>query len=701
VRQAREKVNKLVSDMEETQRIEMRRFQENLENNNMEFNDKQQEEKENFSLKIGEEKRLFSQNQETRRNKFVSKMERDKYVFFRMQEDAREEFLSNERLNLDHFKRLQGEQRQSFQLTQKREELALTRSQQDMVEDSTNYHKAGRQLNLNANVSDLVGINSFSQPACLTVTENQQTINQATLTRSLDNSDMDIKYTQLGHRKSLPVMKPTVDKEHSVDRSACGQLSQNSPLLSVSEWRKTSCPANLNTNMIDPAQFNIPSSATCYPFTPPPSPTLYFTVGNDQSQMPQQVLQTPQYFLIPTVLNATVESKSSFSSRLSPMQSFSSNTSSNPSPVPSLEFISPNEMLTRIPETCPNIKALISSQEKYCLPIEDSQMKTPPNSPSTASGLQNALMFPSIDTEVGTLVLKEDNDFSNSSSLVENTNHFTTTQVSSHMLTKEIKHITPLHVTPQHVTPQHVTPQQVTPQHVTPQHVTPQHVTPQHAAPQHVTPHHVTPQHVSPQHVTPQHVTSQHFTPQHVTSQHVTPKHQPPENLSLLSKLGQGSPKSSLTPRLARKNAMEVVTEEDDDDEQQPITEDDEEIAELTISGITRNNSASFTHLVTSMQSHSPSKARGPAHSEEVIQNNKKKIFFLETENNSPKEDLSGSNDLKQKLQSLPEPNIEQYKIKENICKENSGISLASSTSSSSFKSAETSPVREYGCILV
>merc|ERR1719186_416028 len=78
--------------------------------------------------------------------------------------------------------------------------------------------------------------------------------------------------------------------------------------------------------------------------------------------------------------------------------------------------------------------------------------------------------------------------------------------------------------------------------------------------------------------------------------QTVTTQHQQPlmfqENSPSVTKHNLGSPKSSMTPRLARKNsAMEVVTE------------DDEEIAELTSTGLIRNKSASFTNLVSNMQS--------------------------------------------------------------------------------------------------
>merc|ERR1719233_2039488 len=86
VKQARDKVDKLISDMEENQRIEMKSFQENLENDSREFNDKQKEELENFIMKIEEEKNIFFQNQEQQRNRRLSELEHCKYVFMKMQE---------------------------------------------------------------------------------------------------------------------------------------------------------------------------------------------------------------------------------------------------------------------------------------------------------------------------------------------------------------------------------------------------------------------------------------------------------------------------------------------------------------------------------------------------------------------------------------------------------------------------------------
>merc|ERR1719186_139605 len=154
--------------------------------------------------------------------------------------------------------------------------------------------------------------------------------------------------------------------------------------------------------------------------------------------------------------------------------------------------------------------------------------------------------------------------------------------------------------------------------------------------------------------------------------QTVTTQHQQPlmfqENSPSITKHNLGSPKSSMTPRLARKNsAMEVVKE---DDEDQLITTDDEEIAELTSTGIIRNKSASFTNLVSNMQSPSPSRSRGSTHPEEIKGNKKEKIFFLETENNSPGEGILRCEEIsriKGRSQSLPESNTENNSPGEGI----------------------------------
>eukprot|EP00092_Neocalanus_flemingeri_P008219 GFUD01008861.1.p1 GENE.GFUD01008861.1~~GFUD01008861.1.p1 ORF type:complete len:818 (+),score=200.97 GFUD01008861.1:105-2558(+) len=628
VRQAREKVNKLVNDMEETQRIEMMRFQENLENNSREFHDKQQEEKENFSLKMEEEQRIFYQNQEIQKNKFQSKMERGKYVFVRMQQEAMEEFVSNEKVNLDRFKEVQAEQRQSLQLSHKGEELEMSTSQQAA---ESNKALIPRMLNIYPDVSDLVGRNSFSLPNCdrycsTDAESHNACIDKAQLTQSKTILEFD-KNTKLGHRKSLPVMGPTPHKEYNVDRSASGQFLPPSP---VTECRKISCPANLPSTMLEPAPFFI--NTTTFPYTPPPSPApviMFYPISNDQQQMSQQCLSASGFIPIPAVHNARATSKSSFSSsvaRLSPMQSFSSNTSSNPSPVPSLEYISPNEMFMSIPDTCPNIKALLTSQERYNMPLDDSELvlysNASPEMKSPPPNRTNVPLFPAQVPET------------DSTSAFNNMNPVTPMQVlnSSPILAKEIKPII-----------------------------------------------------------------AQHQLNNSGPKQTMVPENSPP-----VTKLN----KPSLTPRLVRKNAMEVV-EEEDDVEDQLITKDDEEIAELTSTGIIRNKSSTFTNLVSNMQSPSPSKSRVSTQLEDNKANNKatenKKIFFLDTENNSPDsferyEEIAVK---KERSRSLPETNIECKRIEENISKQNSGLSLASSTSTSSFKSAETSPVREFGCILV
>jgi len=620
VKQARDKVNKLVSDMEETQRIEMMRFQENLENNSREFTDKQQEEKENFSLKMEEEKNIFIRNQEIQSNRFLSELESCKYVFVKMQEEARQQFVTNEKLSLDQFKQIQAEQRQSFQFYNTGEELAMSRSQQNSMETESNKLHKSLNLNIFPDVSDLVGRNSFSLPASerssSTDIENQ---NPCAPSLNFPENEKSIK---IWKRKSLPVMGPPQTKELNIDHYTDSQFSQQYPSATVAGWRKTSCPASLAGAVLE--NRHLQNISPSYPYTPPSSPTTASSFLNPNVY---------QSLKIPTadVQNTRETSKSSIGSRLSPMQSFSSNTSSNPSPVPSLEYIAPNEMFMRIPDTCPNIKALVNSQEVLIMPFETNShgtfpLKTPPKSPSVVSCHPGAFPFPDVDS----VCLKDNNLVPKSPNFINNiTSSFVpikTTESSPHLSFSR--------------NPQSTIQNQASPK-----------------------------------------------LPQ------ILQDNSPP-----ITKLNFGSPKSSLTPRLARKNAMEVLKEEDDD-EDQLVTKDDEEIAELTNTGIIRNKSSSFTNLISNMKSPSPSRSRGSAHPEEnKAKIEKTKMFFLEMENDLPGEDIE---ERKERSKSLPESYAPIQDLKENISKQYSGLSLASSTSTSSFKSAETSPVKEIGCILV
>jgi len=623
VKQAREKVDRLVSDMEETQRIEMMRFQENLENNSREFNDKQKEEQENFSLKIEEEKNIFFQNQEIQRNRFLSELERCKYVFVKMQQEASQQFVSNENLNLDNFKETQAKQRQSFQLSNKAEELSM--SSLIDTDQSIDNSTLQRNLNIFPDVSDLVGRNSFSLPASERISSTDKEAqgsfpDQCEMTHSLNVPDME-KSSKSCQRKSVPVMGPPLTKEHNIDRPTADQLSKHSLSATTAEWRKTSCPASL-TGAREDRHLQLISPS--YPYTPPPSPAvgsvLYFMEKGDNS--------SPCY-VIPYIQNinrATSKSFCPIQTRLSPMQSFSSNTSSNPSPVPSLEYIPPNEMFTRIPDTCPNIKALINNHELFNMPqeintSENFSLESSPKSPSNVYCDTTAFPFP----DVAPLYLKENKP--NSPNYV---NH-----INSSFLPIKAPDSSPILST---LPKNHQPPNQIGPNLF-----------------------------------------------------QIIQENSPP-----VTKINFVTPKSSLTPRLTRKSAMEVVKEEDDV-EDQGITKDDEEIAELTNTGMMRNKSSSFTNLVSTMKSPSPSRSRGTAHPEENKTKHKgeenKRMFFLEMENDFPDEEMI---EIKERSQSLPESNIPFQDMNENISKQFSGLSLASSASTASFKSAQTSPVKEF-----
>jgi len=566
VKQARDKVDKLVNEMEETQRIEMLRFQENLENNSREFNDKQKEEQESFSLKINEEKKLFFQNQENQRNRFLSELEQCKYVFLRMQEEARHQFDSREKLHLVEFKEMQAKQRQSFQLSNKADELAISLDQTTTEADNPKS-KPARNLNVLPSVSDLVGRNSFSLPSFQRYFSSDKDLesswsDQSQMTRSL-NIPRPEKNSQICHRKSAPVMGPSLTKENNSDLYSADQFSKHSHLATNSEWRKISCP--LSHSVASNNERYLKPTSPSYPDTPPPSPAT-----------------APGLYIV--------------GQNLSP-----SNTSSNPSPVPSLEYIPPNELFTKIPDTCPNIKALVNSQDIFLAPqdtIPDCNESFKASPPSFAT--YPSTVFP---------IANENSNLSSPSSFI------------------------PVKVTE----------------------------------------------------------ASQQSSIQSQNSSNLPQLLQ--ESSPPISKLNFVSPKCPLTPRLTRKGAMEVVKEEEDDQQMK----DDDEIAELTNTGIARNKSSSFTNLVSNMKSPTPSRTRGVMHPEEEKRSNKgdenKRMFFLEMESEILDEEIKES---KERSKSLPETNIPYQDMKENISEQFSGLSLASSTSSASFKSAQTSPVKEF-----
>ena len=574
VKQARDKVDKLVSDMEENQRIEMKSFQENLENNSREFNEKQKEELDNFAVKLEEEKNIFFENQEKQRKIHLSELEHCKYVFLRMQEEARLQFERSEKLHLAEFKEIQAKQRQSFLLNNKEEELLMPMSQNTSNQTS----KSPRNLNILPDVSNLVGRNSSSLPIFQSILSGDNVVQSLwpdQMTRSLNIPGPE-KNRQLCHRKSAPVMGQSLTKENNTDQASADQFSH---LATNFEWRKTSCPSSTARN-----ERNHEQDPHSYPDTPPPSPVnLQYLRG-----------QT-----------------------LSP-----SNTSSNPSPVPSLEYILPNELFTNIPDTCPNIKALVNSHEVFVAPKNtdtpgSSSHKSTANSPSNAT-IPTTAVPPS---DLSPLCLRVNNSRSRSpTSMHSHPSSFAPVNSSESLGRGQ------------------------------------------------------------------QQPTQSNFNPSQLLQ----------ESSPLITNLNLVPQQPCLqTPRLARKSAMEVVKEEEDDNQ---MMKDDEEIAELTNTGIRRNNSASFTNLVSNMKSPTTARTIGDINEEEQGLNKKgeenKIMFFIEMDTEDILEE--GMNERIERSNSLQDTGILYQDIKENISKEISGISLASSTSTASFKSAQTSPIKEF-----
>ena len=287
VRQAREKLAKLINDLEEVQRVEMTRFQENIENDRREFRDKQDEEKENFMLKIVEEERLFYYNQDIQRSKFMSKMSRKKFQFERMQQELSEEFSEMEKHKLELFKDKQVSERDK------------------LLSNQTSQDKTQRWSSSSLEVAQLTGNISASMVGHKIETLNSSMTNITGAAAAGEHSD--------AKQRNLSGSATPDEKLPSLE---CSKNCVLNP-------RKLSCPPRLATL----------SSSPVTPSTPPPSPA---------------------------VLSAHLKH---FRSRISPT-TLSSSTSLNPSPVPSLEFIPSscrsNDIASSIPDTCPNIKALIA-----------------------------------------------------------------------------------------------------------------------------------------------------------------------------------------------------------------------------------------------------------------------------------------------------------------------------------------------------
>ena len=307
VRQAREKLNKLISDLEDVQRVEMHRFSENIENNRREFIDKQDEDKENFFLKIQEEERMFYYNQDIQRSKFMSKMSRKKFQFERMQQELKEEFSTMEKEKLENFKDKQLREKETLLINQK---------------SPQNTDRPQRWSVASLEVAQLTGKRNGANVK----------------SKSLNGSIADIVAESSVARSYAETEAAAAVQPVAPDSS----LVRSILAAAGCKHRKASCPPRLASG---------PTPGT--PCTPPPSPAL----GNSYIRNNRSI----------TAAQTTS----------------SSNTSLNPSPVPSLEFIpSLNDLASSIPDTCPNIKALLAL--KILNPDLDDLRNSGPPSPESS-----------------------------------------------------------------------------------------------------------------------------------------------------------------------------------------------------------------------------------------------------------------------------------------------------------------------------
>ena len=91
--QAREKVRKLVEEMDEMQNVELMRFKENMENNSKEFNYKQQAELESFMGNLNASWENFLQEQENEKLELSSMLEMQKSFLTPCQRRHRKSFM--------------------------------------------------------------------------------------------------------------------------------------------------------------------------------------------------------------------------------------------------------------------------------------------------------------------------------------------------------------------------------------------------------------------------------------------------------------------------------------------------------------------------------------------------------------------------------------------------------------------------------
>ena len=126
--QAREKVRKLVEEMDETQTLELMRFKENMENNSKEFNYKQQTELETFLGNLKENWESFLAEQENERNEFLAKLDMRRSVFLATQKETQEEFFANEEYLQIKFQEKQFDEFSSLQMREECKSLTARKS---------------------------------------------------------------------------------------------------------------------------------------------------------------------------------------------------------------------------------------------------------------------------------------------------------------------------------------------------------------------------------------------------------------------------------------------------------------------------------------------------------------------------------------------------------------------------------------------
>jgi len=128
VRQAREKVKKLVEEMDEMQNAELMRFKENLENNSREFGYKQQSELGTFMEDLDSNWDVFLERQEMEKHAFLSKLEMRRSVFLSMQKENKEEFYANEEYLQTKFTEKQFDDFASLQMREECKSLTARKS---------------------------------------------------------------------------------------------------------------------------------------------------------------------------------------------------------------------------------------------------------------------------------------------------------------------------------------------------------------------------------------------------------------------------------------------------------------------------------------------------------------------------------------------------------------------------------------------